>query len=130
MVVDVLGRLAARMVMTPGNVSDHTAAASLTGGLKDTAAVGDKGYDSKKLRNQLRSQGCEPCIPARKNTKKPEPYDEELYRTRHCIENKFQRIKVFRRVATRYETTKRMFLAFITIALSYTYETDNLWGRM
>ena len=130
MVVDALGRLAAKMILTPGNVSDHTAAPSLTESLKDTAGVGDKGYDSRKYRDKLRSQGCEPCIPARQNTKNPEPYDEALYRTRHCIENKFQRIKVFRRVATRYETTKRMFLMFITVALSSTYEKDDLWPPM
>lgn len=130
MVVDALGRLAAKMILTPGNVSDHTVAPALTGELKDIAGVADKGYDSRKLRRQLRTQGCEPCIPARKGTIKPEPYDEALYRTRHCIENKFQRLKVFRRVATRFETTKRMFLAFITIALSFTYERDGLWRPM
>lgn len=130
MVVDALGRLAAKMILTPGNVSDHTVAPALTGELKDIAGVADKGYDSRKLRRQLRTQGCEPCIPARKGTIKPEPYDEALYRTRHCIENKFQRLKVFRRVATRFETTKRMFLAFITIAFSFTYERDGLWRPM
>ena len=130
MVTDVLGRLAGKIILTPGNVSDHTAGPELTETLRDTAAVGDKGYDSKKYRNQLRRQGCEPCIPARSNVKNPDPYDERLYRTRHCIENKFQRIKVFRRVASRYEKTKRMFYMFVIVALSATYEKDNLWPPM
>ena len=130
MAVDILGRLAAKIILTPGNISDHTVAPELTAELTDTAGVGDKGYDSKKHRDQLRSQGCEPCIPARSNVKNPEAYDEILYRSRHCIENKFQRIKVFRRVANRYEKTKRMFLMFITVAILTTYEKDGILSPM
>lgn len=66
---DVLGRLAAKLILTPGNVSDHTAAPELTKDLKNTAAVADKGYDKKALREALRSQGCEPCIPCRSHVK-------------------------------------------------------------
>jgi transposase len=130
MAVDAAGRLAAPLILTAGNISDHTAAPALTESLRDTAAVADKGYDSKVLRDRLRTQGCEPCIPARSNTKCPEPYDKELYRSRHSIENIFQRIKVFRRVATRYDKTDRMFILFITVALSAIYEKDSLWSPM
>ena len=130
LVADAAGRLAAPLILTAGNISDHTAAPDLTDGLRDTAAVADKGYDSKALRLRLRARGCEPCIPARSNTKCPEPYDETLYRSRHCIENVFQRIKVFRRVATRYDKTDRMFLLFVTVALSAVYEKDSLWSPM
>ena len=128
--VDILGRLASCLVITPGNVSDHTVAPQLTRELKDTAAVGDKGYDSKAHRDQLRRLGCEPCIPSRSNVKIPEHYDKELYKSRHVIENKFQRIKVFRRVAARFEKTKRMFHAMLITSISATYEKDGLWGPM
>jgi transposase len=130
MVADAAGRLAAPVILTAGNISDHTAAPDLTGSLRNTAAVADKGYDSKALRHRLRTRGCEPCIPARSNIKWPEPYDEALYRSRHCIENVFQRIKVFRRVATRYDKTDRMFLLFVTVALSAVYEKNSLWTPM
>ena len=126
MAVDTLGRLAAKLILTPGNISDHTVAPELTAELTDTAGVADKGYDSKKHRDQLRRQGCEPCIPARNNVKNPEAYDENLYGSRHCIENKFQRIKVFRRVASRYEKTKRMFFMFITVAILTTYDKNGI----
>lgn len=128
--VDILGRLAARLVLTPGNVSDHTAAPELTGELRDVAGVADKGYDSKAHRDQRRNQNCEPCIPARKNVKNPEPYDAELYKSRHAIENKFQRLKVFRRVSARFEKTRRMFFMFVIVAISVTYEKDSLWPPM
>ena len=96
----------------------------------DCAVVGDKGYDRKRNREQLRSQGCDPCIPSRRNTKIPEQYNEDLYKARHCIENLFQRIKVFRRVATRYEKSKRMFLAMIVFSVSAVYERDGLSDPM
>jgi len=127
---DALLRLCTPMVLTPGNVSDYTAAPEVSGGLRDCAVVEDKVYDSKENRRRLRAQGCEPCIPSRKNTKEPEPYDEHLYRSRHCIENLFQRIKAFRRVATRYEKTKRMFLAMLVFSVSATYEQFGLWNPM
>jgi transposase len=128
--VDALGRLAAKMVFTTGTTSDYTVAPELLSALKDQAGVGDKGYDSKQVREQICAQGGEPCIPYRSNTKHPQPYDETLYRARHCVENKFQRVKVFRRVATRFEKTLRMFRLFVTCAISATYERDGLWTPM
>ena len=128
--MDALGRLASEIIITAGNVSDFTAAPDLIKDLRDTAGVGDKGYDSKAIRDQLEAQGCESCIPARSHVKDPPPYDKELYKSRHTVENKFQRLKVFRRVATRYEKTKRMFLMFIIVAFSATYEKDGLWPPM
>jgi transposase len=127
LVVDVLGRLAAAIELTPGNVSDITTAPGLLENLEDTAVVGDKGYDSREFRDTLRAQNCEPCIPARSNVLNPEAYDTELYRARHVVENVFQRIKVFRRLASRFEKTKRMFFAFICCALAAIYTADKLW---
>jgi transposase len=126
-VADLLGRLAAKLVITAGNVSDHTVAPALTGTLRDLSLIADKGYDSSQFRKQLEARGCEPCIPSRKNTRKPAPYDKELYKCRHVIENLFQRLKVFRRVATRYEKTDRMFLMFVLVALSAIYEARGLF---
>jgi transposase len=128
--VDALGRLAGKMVLTPGNTHDCAAAPKLLSGLKDQHGVGDKAYDSKSLRAQIRKQGGEPCVPSRSSAKVQQPYCKTLYRTRHCVENKFQRIKVFRRVAMRFEKTQRMFLLFVTLAIAATYERDGLWDSM
>ena len=46
-------------------------------------------------------------------------YDEEKYRTRHFVEKLFQKLKRFRRVATRYDKTSRSFTAFIILAAVY-----------
>ena len=129
-VCDALLRLAGKLVLTGGNVSDFTAAPELTADLQDCVVSGDKGYDSREHRRDLRSRGCEPCIPSRKNTKCPEPCDESLYKARHCIENLFQRLKVYRRVATCYEKTSRMFLALVLWSVAATCDQFNLWGPM
>lgn len=128
LLVDALGRLAAPFILTAGNISGHTAAPLLADSLRDTAAVADKGYDSKAFRDQLRAQECEPCISAYAHVRCPDAYDKELYRARHCIGNVFPRLNVFRRVAKRYNRTDRMFRLLITVALSAVYEKGG-WGQ-
>jgi hypothetical protein len=79
---DALLRPCTKIVLTAGNISDFTAAPDVTEALMDCVVVGDIGYDSKWNREQLHSQGCDPCIPSRKNTKVPEQYNEHLYKAR------------------------------------------------
>ena len=43
-------------------------------------------------------------------------YDAPHYKDRHLVENFFQRIKRFRRVAMRFEKLARNFLSFIFLA--------------
>ncbi len=42
-------------------------------------------------------------------------FDTTLYRERHRVEFFFNRLKQFRRVATRYENTERNYLAMVQI---------------
>ena len=44
-------------------------------------------------------------------------YDKERYKQRSKVERLFNKLKQFRRVATRYEKLKANFLAFVTLAL-------------
>ena len=129
LLVDGLGKLA-ELLMTGGNVNDHKAAPELVAKARDCTVVMDKGYDSKELRMQIREQGGEPCIPCRENVKAPEEYDQELYKSRHCVENFFQRLKVFKRCAMRCEKTSRMFLAFVMLAVSVIYAKDGLLPQL
>jgi len=43
----------------------------------------------------------------------PADYDKHDYKERHLVEIFFNRIKHFRRIATRYEKTARNFLAMV-----------------
>jgi transposase len=82
-----------------------------------TQAALDKAYDSNRIRQKLEAKGIEPVIPPKANRRKPWPYDKESYKQRHKVERLFNKIKQFRRVATRYEKLKATFLAFVTLAL-------------
>ena len=80
------------------------------------AFIGDKGYDSDAIRNDLAERGIEPVIPPRSNRKTPIDYDRQAYRRRNLIERCVNRLKQFRRIATRYEKTARAFLSMLCIA--------------
>ena len=60
--------------------------------------------------------GVLPVIPPRSNRKNPIDCDFSAYRDRNRIERMFNRLKQFRRIATRYDKTARSFLAFLCLA--------------
>jgi len=78
--------------------------------------IGDKGYDSDGIRNDLAERGIEPVIPPRSNRKAPIEYDREAHKRRNLIERCVNRLKQFRRIATRYEKTARAYLSMLCIA--------------
>lgn len=102
--------------LTPGQAADITEAEALLGGYDFDAVIGDKGFDSKKLVDYIEGHGAEAVIPPRSNLKDQRKFDRHLYKERNLVERFLNRIKQFRRVATRYEKTARNFLAFIQVA--------------
>ena len=79
--------------------------------------LADKGYDAQeRVIDPLLAAGKTVVIPSRRDRKKPRPYDRELYKARHLIENFFCKLKPFRAIATRYDKTARNFLAAIHLA--------------
>jgi transposase len=81
--------------------------------------IADKGYDAEaRVLAPLRAAGKEAVIPPRRNRTEQRAYDRDLYRARHLIENFFCKLKQFRAIATRYDKTKRNFLAAIHLAAS------------
>jgi transposase len=81
------------------------------------AVAGDTGDRSTDVRNWLAEREIEAVIPKRKDETGPNTYDRELYRERGVIEQTINRLKRFRRVATRYEKRAATYLAMITIAM-------------
>jgi transposase len=75
-----------------------------------------KGYDSDEIRNYLAKRGIEPVIPPRSNRTTPITYDRVAYKRRNLIEWCVNRLKQFRRIATRYEKTGRAYLSMLCIA--------------
>jgi Transposase DDE domain len=78
--------------------------------------LGEEGYDSDDIRNDLADRGIEPVIPPRSNRKTPIEYDREAYKRRNLIERCVNRLKQFRRIATRYEKTARAYLSMLCLA--------------
>jgi transposase len=113
--VEGRGRLMAA-VMAPGQVYEVEASAPLLETLRRILLVGDKGFDSDALRRQMRDQGCLASVPPRSGRRAPAWFHRGLYRQRHKIENFFQRIKIYKRVSTRYEKLALTFLNFILVA--------------
>ena len=81
------------------------------------ALAGDKGYSASALRNWLGHQEIEAVIPKCDDEMPPNEYDRNLYRERPKIERTINRLKRFRRVATRYEKLASSYLAMVTIAM-------------
>jgi putative transposase len=82
-------------------------------------AVMDKGYDSNHIREILKENGLNPVIPPKSNRTEVIAYDKDTYKLREKIERFFNRLKQFRRIATRYDKLGHIFLAFIHIVASY-----------
>ena len=79
--------------------------------------VGDKAYSSRTVRRFLRSRGIRCGIPRRSTEPPDAAFDRALYRQRNVIERSINRLKRFRRVATRYDKTAASYHAFLTLAI-------------
>ncbi len=55
-------------------------------------------------------------IPSKVNRNTQRSLDKERYKARHLVENHLQRMKVFRRVATRFDKLDARYLGFAHIA--------------
>ena len=87
----------------------------------------DKGYSYPKCRHLLRKKGIKHVIPERSDQRqqrarkgrsggRPPRFDRELYRQRSWAERGMNRLKQWRRVATRYEKRAANYLAVVRIS--------------
>ena len=93
--------------------------------LRPERVVGDKGYSSGELRRYLRRKGIRLTVPHKANERRMRPFDREVYAERNRIERLINRLKQFRRVATRYEKLASNYLAMLTLAATLLW----LWVR-
>ena len=71
---------------------------------KIEALLTDKGYDADAIREELAN--AEAVIPAKNDRREPVPHNREKYRLRNLAEYLFNKLKNWRRIATRYGKTK------------------------
>jgi transposase len=78
--------------------------------------LADKGFDGDGVRSALLMKGILPVIPPRLNRREPIACDFQAYRERNQIERLFNRLKQFRRIATRYDKTLLSYESFLNLA--------------
>lgn len=78
--------------------------------------AGDKAYSIHEIRQLLRQQGTTPIIPKRSNQKRRGRFNRGLYRERNRVERLINRLKQYRRIATRYEKYAVNYLAMLMIS--------------
>jgi transposase len=114
MAVDAHG-MPIRVIVTKGITADCAQGEGFIADIKAQHSLADKWYDSNKIIKRAQDQGMEPVILPRKNRKVQKPYDVDLYKLRHIIENTFWRLKDRRGIATRYAQNVNSFIAAVQI---------------
>jgi transposase len=118
-------------VLTPGEVHESTVVEQMMtqGAVKRAGrgrprlyprrVVGDKGYTSRRIRAFLRRRGIRYTIPRKSNERRRGPFDRRVYRLRNVVERTINRLKQFRRLATRYEKRAENHRAMWVIAATF-----------
>jgi transposase len=113
--VDGLGN-PVEFILTGGQEADISQGKALIEGHDSKAVIADKGYDGDDFVAAIEATGAVAVIPPKKNRIFKREYDEFLYKERNLAERFINRMKQYRRVATRYEKTARNFLGFVHVA--------------
>jgi len=71
--------------------------------LRPRRVVGDKGYSSGAIRRHFRQRVIRLTIARKVNERQRSKFDKSIYCQRNQVERCFNRLKQFRRIATRYE---------------------------
>ena len=111
-IVDSLGN-PVEFLLSAGNDHDCVHAVELleTVEISGSNVLADRAYGAQGIREYISRDA-----PPQSNISKPWSVDWHLYKERHLIECFFQKIKWFRRIATRYHKLDASFLAFVYLA--------------
>jgi transposase len=96
-------------------VHDSKQAEALIAGFDFDKLLADKGYDSNRFREVITAAGGEAVMPSNRARSQAIPYDTEVYKERNLVERFFNKIKHFRRIATRYEKTALSFASMLSL---------------
>ena len=83
--------------------------------------IAETSYDASSLRARLAAKGIEAVIRPHPGRSEKVAYDQELYKERYRVEVYFNRIKHFRRVATRYDKLAVTYLGFLFLASAWVW---------
>jgi len=122
LLADALGR-PLRLLLTGGQVHESRVAETMLEDIDADAVIADAAYDSNAIRGRVEAAGMQAVIPSNRSRKTIIPHNQALYRERNLIERCFNKLKHFRRLATRYDRRAVHFLAFLCLAATM------LWMR-
>jgi transposase len=104
--------------LTGGNVHDSRPVCDMLDHFEIAGSniLGDKAYGAKSIRDYITAHKARYTIPPKANAQQPWDVDWYIYKERHLIECFFNKLKHFRRIATRYDKLATSFLAFVYLA--------------
>jgi transposase len=110
-------------MLTAGQAHDLRAAPQLLAGLRCRHVVAGRGYDADALLKLIRAAGAKAHIPSTSQRLVHRSVNRRIYRQRNLVERFFNKLKHFRRIATRFDKLARNFLAAVALA------SARLWTR-
>jgi transposase len=105
--VDGLGN-PVEFILTGGQEADINQGEALIEGHDADAVIADKGYDGEDFVAAIEAKGAAVIAPKKNRIVKRE-YDKNLYKEGNLAERFIDRFEPYRRVATRYEKTGRLY---------------------
>lgn len=99
----------------PANRYDTIGVAPLIEGVRFDALLADKAFDSNWIIEDMNARGAKIVISQMPQRREPLKIDDEMYKWRHLIENYFQKLKEFKRIAMRSEKTDASYAAMIKL---------------
>jgi len=107
------------MLLTGGQKADVTMALNLMQAIKPERVIADKAYDADWLLHYLDSEDIEAIIPPKKSRLQQRKVDYKVYKERNVIERTINKLKQYRKIATRYEKTAASFMALCSLAATF-----------
>jgi len=116
-IVDGLGN-PVEFLLSPGSDHDSTHAIEILDkvDIEGSNILGDKAFDTNDILKYIQGRVAVAVIPSKSNRIIQRDCDWWIYKERHLVECFFQKIKWFRRIATRYDKSDDSFLGFIYLA--------------
>jgi transposase len=104
-----------RFRITAGQSGDILEMIPLLAQRSPDVVIADTAYDSNRIRTILSAWGTEIVIPNLPGRTKKFDLNKEKYKKRCAVEIFFNRIKQYRRVATRYDKNQLYYAAMVAI---------------
>ncbi len=105
------------MILSAGQAGDAPRAPDLRTGFRPKYVLANKAYDSNAIREGIAELGASTVIPCTATRKQPIDYDFEIHKERNRVERCFNKLKHFRRIATRYDRREIYFTCLRTHSL-------------